>query len=363
FSQTLFFSVGVFTLLVALSWLTLDSVLHAFGAEGAIFTLSREYLIYLLPFLLNYSINWVVSSFIRNDGNPKLAMVAMVAGALVNIVLDVVFIWWMDMGMGGAALATGLAQWVMTAILLTHFKSKTAQLSLRFSRCRRDVIQRVSSIGAPNFFIELALTITIVVFNFVLLNQYSEAHLIAYSLTINLGVFVLFILLGISQACQPIISYNFGAGNYLWVKQSFSLGLKYGVCIGLSVGVLVSIFASEIVQWFITDDPAQIAMSVEAVRWYFLSAPFMAANIIISTYFQALAQPSKSSVLSLLRGLIFVLVGLFMLPPLLGDKFVWSAFVFAEVMTIGFSLYFVTRNPLPEKSPTNDLHEVAEIKG
>ncbi|MBC7002968.1 MATE family efflux transporter [Photobacterium sp. BZF1] len=346
FSQTLAFSLLVFSALVVVSWLTLDPVLELMGAEGAIFTLSREYLVYLLPFLLSYSLNWVLSSFIRNDNHPKLAMVAMVVGALVNIVLDVIFIWWLDMGVGGAALATGIAQWVMSAILLSHFYSGKGRLLLRITRFGRRTIQRVGEMGAPSFFIEAALTITIVVFNFVLLNHYGEDYLIAYSLTVNLGVFALFLLLGVAQACQPIISYNFGAGHYLRVRQSFSLGLKYGICTGLAAAMLVAMFATEIVQWFINDNQPLIALSSEAVRWYFISAPLMAANIITATYFQALAKPKQSSALSLLRGLVFVLLGLFLLPELFGDKAVWAAFVFAEGMTVGFSLYFIQRFPL-----------------
>ncbi|MGL6260211.1 MATE family efflux transporter [Vibrio sp. WXL103] len=345
FSQTVLFALGVFILLSILCWWTLNPVLELMGAEGAIFDLSREYMVFLLPFLTAYGMNWVLSSFIRNDNNPKLAMIAMISGALVNIVFDALFIWWLDMGVGGAALATGLSQCVMIAILLTHFFTRTSQprLVLRLVPPSRDTIIRVCQIGTPSLFIELALTVTIVVFNVVLLNYYGEDFLIAYSLSLNLGVFALFILLGISQAIQPLISYNFGAGEHLKVKQSFYLGLKFAAMTGITMATIAMIFADEIVAWFIVDDQALATLSSEAVRWYFYCAPIMAVNIIVSTYFQSLAKPKQSSVLSLLRGLVFVLLGLVLIPAAFGANAVWGAFVFAELMTVGVSFYLVRR--------------------
>lgn len=345
FSQTLTLSLFVFTLLSVVCWFTLDVILVTMGAEGPIYDLSREYMVYLLPFLTCYSMVWVLSSFIRNDRNPKLAMIAMVSGALVNIIFDTVFIWWLDMGVGGAALATGLSQCVMIAILLSHFYSNNARhtLVLRLARMSRETCLKVCQIGTPSFFIELALTITIVVFNVVLLNYYGEDYLIAYSLSLNLGVFALFILLGISQACQPLISYNHGAGSSKRVQQSLHLAVKYGVLTGLILATLALLFSTQMVQWFIVDDSQLINLSSDAVRWYFLAAPIMAINIIISTYFQALAKPRQSSVLSLLRGLVFVLIALFVLPAIWGSAAIWWSFVFAETMTVGFSIYYFNR--------------------
>lgn len=343
FSQTMSFALGVFVLLSAMCWWTLNPVLELMGAEGAIFELSREYMVFLLPFLTGYGMNWVLSSFIRNDNNPKLAMIAMISGALVNIVFDALFIWWLDMGVGGAALATGLSQCVMIAILLTHFFTHTSlpRLVLRLALPGRNTIIRVCQIGTPSLFIELALTVTIVVFNVVMLNYYGEDFLIAYSLSLNLGVFALFILLGISQAIQPLISYNFGAGEYLKVRQSLYLGLMFAVITGLTMAIIALCFADEIVAWFIVDDQALATLSSEAVRWYFYSAPIMAANIIVSTYFQSLAKPKQSSVLSLLRGLVFVLLGLVLIPATFGPNAVWGAFVFAELMTVGVSFCLI----------------------
>ena len=211
---------------VILTMIWLDSIITLMGADGEMARLAHEFLWVLTPFFTFYSIGWVLSCFVRNDANPKLATYAMSIGAISNIVLDYIFIMELDMGMRGAGIATAISQVIIFGVLLIHFVGKQGTLRLNLLGLGFNKALPIMNLGLPTFFIELTSALTILLFNYVLLSRFEETYLIAYGLTTNIGVFALFVMVGIAQACQPIMSFNFGAGSTKKVEQTLMLGLK-----------------------------------------------------------------------------------------------------------------------------------------
>lgn len=337
FSQSM---VVIFTLVVSLVILGsvfLDDIIRLLGASGKLADYSADYLGVMLPFFIFHGLWWVMSAFIRNDTNPNLVMYATIGSAITNVVLDYVFIFIFNWGVKGAAFATGLAQFFTFAVLLTHFWSGKGMLKLTFRRVKFNHLREIVSTGLPTFFVESTTAVSVMVFNFVLLNNYTPLHVSAYGIMMNVGLVGLFLLVGIGQACQPIISFNYGAGRFGRVNKTLSLGLRYGLMTGFVI-LFVTILGSEhLAGLFTKNDQALIDLASRAMKIYFLAPPLMAINAIVAMLFQSTEEPKKATIIALSRGFVFVLLGLFVLPIFFPVDGVWATILFAEAMTALYS--------------------------
>ncbi|MDK9737044.1 MATE family efflux transporter [Vibrio sp. D404a] len=338
FSQSMLLVTILSSISVTAAIIWLDELIALMGATGYMAELAHEYLAVLLPFFVIYSIAWVLSCFVRNDTNPRLATYAMSIGAITNLAFDYLFIIEMGMGMKGAAMATAIAQVVIISILLTHFVRKKGMLELSFKGIGLSKSREIIAIGAPTFFIELTSALTILLFNYVLLTQFGESHIIAYGLTTNVGVLALFVMVGIAQACQPIMSFNHGANQIQRIEQTLTLGLKTAIGSGAVFLVLVWVFSPQIAQWYLGEATGLIALSSTALSLFFLGVPLMGLNLVIANLFQAIAKPKQATLISLGRGFVFVALGVMLLPYLFPENGIWASIVFAEALTALMSI-------------------------
>jgi putative MATE family efflux protein len=377
--QSLFFQSMAFITLVNLTLVTLtlvflEDLLIMMGASGELLSMSVDYMSIILLFFYIFGPAWVLSCFIRNDTNPKLAMYAMMFGAVLNIVLDYLFIFEFHWGIKGGALATGISQVVIFGVLLLHFLHKKGKLKLKWQTLGFDAVPSILRSGLPIFFTESATAVTILIFNFVLLATYSDSHVAAFSIIANLGVVVIFLMVGIGQACQPIISFNYGAGLYKRVQQTFVLGLKYSIGAGLLTTVIVFVWSTEIAASFIEHDTSLIELTSDAMLIYFIAPIFIGVNMMTATLFQSIESDKQATAISLSRGIVFVVIGIFTLPILFPVKGIWASILFAEIITFFLStlLLFKFNSTLASKpnstsmtqgfncsnTTTNKLHEV-----
>ncbi|MET2846225.1 MATE family efflux transporter [Vibrio owensii] len=338
FSQSMLLTaiLSTITVVAALTWL--DELIAFMGASGNMAQLAHDYLVVLLPFFVLYSLAWVLSCFVRNDANPKLATYAMSLGAVANLFFDYIFIIEMGMGMKGAAYATAISQVVIAVILLSHFARKKGSLELSLKGIGLDKTKEIISIGVPTFFIEVTSAMTIVLFNYVLLTQFGESHIIAYGLTTNVGVLALFVMVGIAQACQPIISFNHGAARPERIDDILKLGLKAAIGSGSVFLIIVWLFAPNIAAAYLGSNDGLITLASTAVSFFFLGVPLMGFNMVIANLFQAIAKPKQATLISLSRGFVFVALGVLILPKLFPQDGIWASIVFAEALTAVISL-------------------------
>lgn len=333
FNQSMLITAVFSTVTVSTALYWLDEIIALMGASGYMAELTHDYLSVMLQFFVLYSLAWVMSCFVRNDTNPKLATYAMSIGAVVNLVLDYFFVLEWGWGMKGAAYGTAIAQGVIACILLTHFVRKQGSLNLSLTGIGFNKLPSILKIGTPAFFIEVTAAMTILLFNYVLLDQFGESHIIAYGLTANIGVFALFVMVGIAQACQPIISFNHGANQPKRIDDIFMLGLKSAVGSGLAFMLIVFLFAPEIAALYLGESSDLIELSATALTFFFFGVPLMGINLVIANLFQATAQPKQATLISLGRGFVFVALGILVLPKLFPEQGIWASILFAETLT------------------------------
>ena len=348
FFQSMAFITLVNLVLVTLALVFLEDMLVMMGASGELLAMSVDYMSVILLFFYLYGPIWVLSCFIRNDTNPKLAMYAMIFGAVLNIILDYLFIFEFNWGIKGGALATGISQMMIFFFLLIHFYQAKGNLKLQWQKLSFSAVPSILRSGLPIFFTESATAVTTIIFNFVLLASYTDSHVAAYSIIANLGIVVLFLMIGIGQACQPIISFNYGAGLHQRVKQTFLFGLKYSIGAGLLSTGIVFIWSAEIAASFIEHDIALINLTAESMLIYFIAPVFIGINMMTATLFQSIEFDKQATLISLSRGIIFVVIGIFTLPLLFPVQGIWASILFAEVMTflLAISLLFSLNNKL-----------------
>lgn len=338
FSQSILLTALLSSITVGVGIVWLDEIIASIGATGSIAKHAHDYMSAMLPFFVVYSLAWVLSCFVRNDTNPKLATYAMSFGAIANLACDYFFIIKMDMGMAGAAYGTAVAQTLIALILITHLAREKGTLRLNLKGIGLSKAKEILSIGTPTFFLELTSAMTIILFNYVLLNQFGEGYIIAYGLTTNVGIFALFVMVGIAQACQPILSFNHGAGRperideilKLEVKAAMGSGTVFLLGIWLSAPLIASIYLGN------ANDLIPIAAS--ALTFYFFGVPLMGLNMVIANLFQAIAKPKQATLISLCRGFVFVALGVLLLPKFFPQDGIWASIVFAEALTAVISL-------------------------
>ncbi|CCN80459.1 putative Na+ driven multidrug efflux pump [Vibrio nigripulchritudo SFn27] len=358
FEVSLLITLTTAIVLVSSGLYWLDEIVSLMGASGELAQLSVDYLSIMLYFFVLHSVGWMLSAFVRNDTNPSLVMKGMLAGAITNIVLDYLFIFEFGWGIRGAALATGIGQTVIFVFTLTHFIMGSGKLRLKLSGGYRwKNVTDILKIGSPIFFIESTTAVTTLVFNYVLLSQYSSLHVTAYSIVMNVSLVVMFFMTGIGQACQPIISYNHGAGRKERLESVLKLGLRYATLTGVIAIIVPFIFAEHIVAVFTTYDQELISLATKAMHIYFLGAVLMGWNLVIANYFQAIAIPFNATVISLSRGVVFVVIGLLTLPFIFPDNGVWGSVLMAETITAIIAIYMLIkhkRNSKPNLKTVNN---------
>lgn len=338
FNQSMLITTLLAAFFVTIFLLNLEDIITLMGANGEMAQQAYDYLSIMLQFYVLYALSWVMSCFIRNDANPNLAMYAMSSGAVVNLFLDYVFVIKLGWGMKGAAYATAVSQLVIAIILLTHFIRAKGRLTLNLNGFGFHYASRIMKIGTPIFFIEITSAMTIILFNYVLLSQYGESHIIAYGLTANIGVFALFTMVGITQACQPIISFNHGAQNSKKVTAIVNLGLYTSIGSGIVFLIIIWGTSEQIALLYLGASSDLIELSSNVLVFYFLSVPFMAFNLVVANLFQAIAKPAQATVISIGRGFVFVVLGVLILPSFWPSNGIWLSIIFAELMAAIISI-------------------------
>jgi len=326
--------------LVGIQNIYLDELVTLLGAKGDIFPLAKEYLriivnaagLYLIPHLLN--------AFIRNDKNPMLTMIGMITCGVVNLTLDYVFIFIFGWGMAGAALATSIAQFSYMMILFTHFFKKDRTLHFVKPKFIIEDVKRVVTVGLPSFINELSSGLSIFLFNLFLFKLGGDLSVAAFSIILNINFLVYLVYLGVAQALQPLVSYNFGSGKIERMKKFLKLGLGTNIVFGIFVLIVLFFGRNEIILLFNTNNEVLRNLTSENIMKFFSATIFMGINIVFATYVQAKGQGQISSIIMLSRAFVLIVVGVFLLSKFIGVDGVWYATLFAESLTfIGLMIW------------------------
>lgn len=338
FSQTIVLGLSIGIVLSLVGGMGSRTICWWLGADTVTFELMNSYLKTILCLAPFFILNHIIISFVRNDKGPKLAMIAMIVGSLVNIVLDYLFIYPLGMGMFGAAFATGIAPMISIGILGIHFFKQNN--SLRFVKCKVQIstIKDSCSLGLSAFVTELSNGIVLLVFNLVILRLAGNVAVAAYGIIANISLVCLSLFTGIAQGIQPLLSRYYGDGDMKKVYQVLKYALGLAVGLGVILYISIYIFASPLAAVFNKEQNLMLAeLAISGMHIYFIGIIFAGINIVGAAYLCAIEETTKGFSISILRGMVVIIPSVIGLAMLFGLNGVWASFVVTEALTACFA--------------------------
>jgi putative MATE family efflux protein len=316
------FIVSLFT--ITLSMVFLKDLLLWFGGSENTIPYAMEYLYIVIPTNLLAALSFGFNSIMRASGYPKKAMFTMIIGAVLNIILDPIFIFVFDMGIRGAAIATVFSMGTSAALVMHHFVSKQSLIRFRkkYFKLDRKIILSIISIGVSPFAIQLGGSLVHVVMNYSLYTYGGDLALGANGIIISFALLLVMLVIGISHGMQPIVGFNFGAGHHQRVIETLRLVIITSTCV-TGFGCFCSLFFPELIAKAFTADPELIAITTNGLRLHLSLLIAAGSQIAISHFFQSIGSAWKTIVLSLSRQMLFLIPALFILPPMFGLNGVW----------------------------------------
>lgn len=302
-----------------------EDISFMLGANEEVLTLTQTYLSVILYFLIFFTLQCTLSTVVRNDKNPNLALVGSIFGSVINIPLDALFIFVFRMGVFGAAFATGLSQVTGLLILLTHFVFKKGDLRFQIPSIEFDILRRIFSNSAPIFISLIAAGTFMTIMNISASKYYGTSGISAYAVVGGISMFLMMVVVGISQTIQPLVSYNHGIGNKKRVKQIVYYAFFVGLIVCLVIMVGIFIFAEKLVGIYINPiaEHTLAQLTIQALRIYSLSFIFAPISLIYISYLQSIEDNKSAMIINFLRSLVVPVTIAYILPQVFGGIGIW----------------------------------------
>lgn len=307
-------SVIVAVLLCAIIIGFLPQILNLFGCTEALRNDAMGYGFFValgLPFMM---IGTTLNSIIRADGSPKYSMASMVTGAILNIILDPIFIFVFKMGVEGAAIATTISQFVTFAMNVAYLRRlKTIKISKKDIRLKPSVVLKVSMLGISSFITQMSIVL-VIAFENNLLGKYgaesefgSEIPITVLGIVMKISQILNSIIIGIAVGAQPILGYNYGAQNYDRVRKALKYVLGLSLIVSTIAFLLFQLIPDKLILIFGSGNELYIEFACYAFRTYLMLCICNGIQIPAGIFFQAIGKGVKSAVISLSRQILFLI--------------------------------------------------------
>ncbi|MDO9535123.1 MAG: MATE family efflux transporter [Bacillota bacterium] len=326
-----------------LGFFKLRPMLILFGATPEILELTVDYMSVIVNGAVLLFLILMLNHVVRAEGNSILPMKVMIISALTNIVLDPIFIFVLDMGVRGAAVATVLAKVVGVFLLLRYYLSGKSNLTVRFRHLRPDwrIIYDIYRVGLPSLIIQMSANISIIIVNRIL-GGFGYIPIAIMGLVVRFQMFGFMPVIGIAQGLLPIIGFNFGAGKYPRIREALLKAAGAGTVFVTITGLAFFIFPEFFLRIFSSDEQL-ISTAVPAVRIMVLMYPLLGAQTISIIFFQAVGKGMSSLVLSLLRQFLLYIPFIIVLPYYFGLTGIWVATPLADMLAFIVTIMLVLR--------------------
>lgn len=311
--------ISISAVITAAGLLFLDPLLQIFGASQEVLPYAREYLSIILWGAVFQSIGFGMNNFIRAEGNPKIAMFTMLIGAILNTILDPIFIFVLGWGIRGAAAATVFSQMVSAAWVLYYFffGNSLLKIHLKNLRLRFPIVTGIIAIGSAPFAVQIAASVLTTIMNKSLGIYGGDTAISGMGVINRITLLVLMPIFGINQGAQPIIGYNYGAQKFDRVKKALKLAIAAATTIVLIGFTFTRLFPEQIISIF-NSDPELISFGARGLKIYLVFLPIIGFQIVSSNYFQAVGKPRQAMFLSLSRQVVVLIPALLILPRFFG---------------------------------------------
>ena len=322
--NSLIFTLLLGTLVTFFCYFFLDKILLMFGATSETVAYAREYMIYILPGMFLITVAFNLTGLIRASGYPTKAMLIMAGGAILNIILDPIFIFALHLGIKGAAIASTISIFVMAVVSILHFVQPSSFIRFKSHawKLKGYIFKNITLIGMSPFLMNLAAAGVVAILNSQLLLYGGDFAVGTYGICNTYGNFLVLMIIGVCQGMQPIAGYNYGAGHGQRLKHVYTLTMWICVAIGLFGSVVSCVFPGAMMRVFTTDNH-MIEMGKTALRFSMVMFPLIGFTIVNSNFFQSIDKPWVAITTSLSRQVIF-LIPMSILIPLLFIHLGWS---------------------------------------
>lgn len=338
-------------LFMVLGQVFLTPMLRIFGASETVLPYAMTYMRVIFFGAVFQVLSIGMNSFLRADGQPKLAMITMFVGAGTNIILDPLFIYGFKMGMAGAAFATILSQFISMVWILRYFfnKNHKHRIQLKYMSIRKKVFSEVTALGMPGFLMQLSNSLLNVILNKSLMLYGGDIAISGMGIVNSVQTILLMPIIGLNQGVQPIVSFNFGAQKYDRIKTAERLAIISATIIVTVGWLLTRLFPSQIVSLF-NSEPDLISFGSTSIKAWFLCLPFTGFQILGANFFQAIGRPRSSMFLTLTRQVLILIPAIIIFSRIWGLNGILYAAPFADGLSAiltGVWFYFGIRS-LPE---------------
>ncbi|WP_444684664.1 MATE family efflux transporter [Alkalicoccus luteus] len=327
------------------SYTLLNPVLQLFGAGDTVMAMAYSYIFPITMGTVFFTFAFTTNAVIRAEGNARFAMITMIIPSVLNIILDPVFIIWLNMGVQGAAIATVISQASVTFMVLKYFISGKSSLHIRpvLMLPVWRIIKEVSIVGMPAFARQVAGSVMMIVINAMLIRYGGEFYVGVFGVVQRIAMITLMPMMGILQGMQPIVGYNFGARQFGRMSEAIKLSLKVVTLFSFLVFGAAMVIPDWLMRVF-TQDQAVIDAGVDALRIIFAVAFVIGIQVISGGLYQALGKARPALILSMARQVLFLIPLVLILAPVIGVWGVWIAFPAADILAVLLSLYFLRRD-------------------
>ena len=342
FSNAIFCACVLSVLFLLVGIFAPGGLLRLMGGDAGIVALGIPYARIFLMFTPFFMCNYIVSAFVRNDGDPSLAMVATLSSSLFNVVFDYIFMFPMGLGLAGAALATAVSPIISIGICSRHFFKKENSVQFVRQRPSARLLGQSCQLGISGFVGEMSSAVTTTVFNLLLLRLAGNVAVAAYGVVANFALVATAIFNGVSQGAQPLVSQCYGKRDRAGVRKLLGLGSGTALALAAALYLVVFGFTDALVAIFNSENSALMARyAFTGMRIYFIGYLFAGFNIVSSGYLSAVNRPTEASITSISRGVVAIVACSLVLSALFGMNGVWAAFPASEAMTVALTLFLL----------------------
>ncbi|MCG8485760.1 MAG: MATE family efflux transporter [Clostridia bacterium] len=340
-ASTAFFSSIILALIVIVpSLIFLEPLLKAFGATPTILPYAKDYSYIFIGGSILTVVNITMNNIARAQGAARTSMQALIVGAVLNIILDPLFIFTFGYGIKGAAIATVISQAVSTILLLAYlFSDKSViKISAKDFTLSKEIVTEILKIGMPNLMLQLLSSASMGLINSAAV-PYGDAAVAAMGIVNRVFAIGSFVIHGFSKGFQPLAGYSFGAKKYSRLQELKDKSLRWTTTFCFILAVIQIIFARPIVGMF-SDDIMVLDIGIRALRAYSIMFPLFGFQVIYMTLFLSIGQATEGSLISTGRQGIFFIPLVFILPRLIGLDGVIFSQPIADFLTTLLTLIF-----------------------
>ena len=338
---------GLIFLLVG--YIFMEKLLWCFGATNTNISIALDYMRIILigfPFMILAA---GLNSIIRADGSPEYAMLAMIVGAVTNIILGPIFIFTFDMGVKGAAIATIIGQILSCMVSVMYLKKfKNIKFKREYLKLDINVSKTIMLFGVSSLITQVAVTVIIIVSNN-MLKDYgaqsiygSDIPLSAIGIVMKVNELLIGVVIGIAIGGQPILGYNYGAKNFTRVKDTYFMLIKIATVVSIIGFIIFQFFTQSIINLFGQNDSLYNEFALKSFKIFLSLCMFIGFELTTCVFFQAIGKPAKALILTLCKQTFFIVPLMIILPKFLGVLGVLYAGPCAEILSVVVTIILIT---------------------